>query len=779
MHVLSAGVILRNFFMKNANILQKKRRLLKLSGDASSVPWRLLGVLSLASLGLGMIAIIQPFGPVIYMYIYAGSAILYPAWIAFLCVKDSFKNGSFFNVSTISQRSGRRFSPLLLGLNVCVFALAQIVFLLYFLIKHTEEDFPSFPYYLMFGIYPFLISAILLLPARGISPLTRLKILLDSLIIITAIATLCFYFVLAPMLMWEEGTLAEKVTGVLFPSADLIVMFCLLLVVLRSGEPALRPVLGLLGLAFLCIFLIHINRLSEVLGDTFHWVEPASVAWAPALMFVAGAAQTMQNILKKDEVVGHAVVGPAEMVEVSSPTSRWKSLLAVNLVLVVSLVVFVLWLGGVEKIFRGQIAVIYVGGFALLMLIILRQLLAVCEISVLQGKLRKRNRALSLLNDLLEKQATTDSLTGLPNHHELMATLNEALEYAQQTTTPCAVVFMDIDHFKAVNDCYGHLVGDAVLSEFSELVLSEMRDGEYLGRWGGEEFVAVLPGVEADGAFQVAERIRVAVEQHVFADEQEVHLTCSLGTATYPYVATRREDLLVNADRAMYTAKRLGRNQTRMAIEPLVLALGMLAEEPETADEAEMLAVVESFIGALEARDPLTAQHSRRVATLALKLALILGLNWSEACIIGMGGLLHDLGKVAMPDAILFKHGKLSAAEIEYMARHPLIGEKILTPLPSLRKVALIVRTHHEWIDGSGYPDGLRGDNIPLGARIVAVSDAYDAIISHRVYRQGRASSEAIAELRKGAGKQFDLRVVEALDYLIATSPRLSVISAT
>ena len=186
-----------------------------------------------------------------------------------------------------------------------------------------------------------------------------------------------------------------------------------------------------------------------------------------------------------------------------------------------------------------------------------------------------------------------------------------------------------------------------------------------------------------------------------------------------------------------------------------------------------MLAVVESLIAALEARDHPTSLHSRRVAALSQKLALALGLTWSEACIIGMGGLLHDLGKVAMPDSILFKHGKLSQAEIEYMARHPLVGEQILTPLPSLQEVARIVRHHHEWLNGTGYPDSLRDEHIPLGARIVAVADAYDAIISHRVYRQGRASVDALRELSKGAGKQFDPRIVETLENLLMASPRL------
>jgi diguanylate cyclase (GGDEF)-like protein len=549
-----------------------------------------------------------------------------------------------------------------------------------------------------------------------------------------------------------------------------------LLIALRSGEQALRSVLILLMLAFCMIFAIHVNRLYEVLSGTFSWVERVSVAWAPAIMLIVGAAQTIKNILQRDEDMGRAVAPPERPADAFFSTGRWKSLLSLITVLAVSSLIVLLWLAGIKKIFHGQIALICVGGFIVLMLVVLRQLLAVYEISVLQRKLQRRNRALALLNDLLGEQATTDSLTGLPNHRELMVRLDEALALAQATTATCAVIFMDLDHFKDINDHYGHLIGDAVLCEVSELVLSAIRVDDCLGRWGGEEFVAILPGMGPIEAFQMAERIRMLVEQHAFVDEQEVPLTCSLGTATYPYVATRREDLLARADSAMYTAKRLGRNQTRMALEPLVLAVGMLGEAAETAEEAKMLAVVESFIAALEARDYPTGQHSRRVAVLSLRLALALGLTWSDACIVGMGGLLHDLGKVAMPDAILFKHGKLSAAEIEYMARHPLIGEEILAPLPSLRAVAALVRAHHEWINGSGYPDGLRGDGIPLGARIVAVSDAYDAIISHRIYRQARAPAEATKELHEAAGKQFDPRVVEALDRLLVATPQASLI---
>ncbi|HEY0757058.1 MAG TPA: diguanylate cyclase [Ktedonobacteraceae bacterium] len=744
-----------------------------------TIPWGTLALLSLLSLGLVANAAITPFLPTPYTYGYILLTSLYPLLVTILSLRGSFALLRRSNLSVRGAHAGRRFSPFLLGVNMAVFMLSQVIGLLYFVTAHEEAPFLSPTYYTIFGIYPFIIGAILLLPAREVSPLARLRILLDSLIIIVALAALCSYFVLAPILSKGDGTLLEKVIGTLFPTLDLVVLFCVLLVAQRSEEPALRPVLILLALASLSMAFIHINRLKQVLNDEPHWLSSTSLGWTFGLMLMFGAAQVLKNMLNREGSPENVQALPEEQPDTSSSCSRSKSLLSLILVLVISLLIFALWLAGVEKIFQGQIAIIYVGGFLILMLIVLRQVIALYEIGVLRNKLQKRNRALSLLNDLLERQAITDSLTGLPNHREIMARLEEALAEARETTSNCALVFMDLDHFKDINDRYGHLVGDAVLCEFSERVLAALRANDYLGRWGGEEFIAVLPGVEAGEALRVAERIRLTIDQHIFADETGVHLTCSLGVVSYPDDATSCEDLIRNADRAMYAAKRLGRNQTRTASEPLVLAMGMLAEAPETAEEAEMLAVVESLIAALEVRDHETGRHARRVAALSLKLALALDLNGQDACIIAMGGLLHDLGKVAMPDAILFKRGKLSAVEVEYMNRHPVIGADILGPLASLREVAAVVRAHHEWFNGTGYPAGLSGEQIPLGARIVAVADSYDAIISHRVYRQGRGSPEAVRELRGGTGQQFDPRVVAALESLLAVAPLESLLAVT
>lgn len=742
-------------------------------GRVTRIPWRLLALLSLGSLLLIGLDTIGFFYTPFFSYIYGVGTVGYSLTITLLCCRYSSKGTSHGGFRFAGWRSWRPFSPVLLGIGVLGFTCAQAALLLHFIAAGKEAPFPSIQHSLLYSMYPFFIWAILLLPAGNVSPLARLRIFLDSLIIIVAITAFCYYAVLGPLLVMGDGTLEEKVFGVIFPSADLVLLFCLLLVVLRSGASALRPVLLMLGLAVFFIFIIHISHLYEGLHGLSDWFSVVNVGWFPALILIVGAAQTLNNGSGKAEVTACPVSSSTGSTGAFFPTSRLKILFSPVLVLVLGLLVLAIWLSGVQDTFPGKIAIVYVGEFVILMLIVLRQLLAMCEIGVLQARLQKRNRSLRAVNALLEKLAITDSLTNLPNHRALVEKLDEILARAPVTNATCAVIFIDIDYFKAINDCYGHPVGDKVLCQLGGLIATNLRVIDYVGRWGGEEFVVIAPGMEPAQAFQMAERIRVMAEQYRFAGAKEVHLTCSLGVAAYPQDATERKSLIMSADRAMYTAKRLGRNQTRAAHESLVLAMGMLEQVPETTETAETLAVVEALIAALEERDPLTGEHMRRVAALSLKLALMMGLSRSEAYIVSIGGLLHDLGKVAMPDTVLFKRGKLSPAEVEYIARHPRAGADILAPVPSLQSVAAIVRSHHEWMDGSGYPDGLRGEEIPLGARIVSVADAYDAIISNRVYRQGRASTEALQELRQGIERQFDPRVVNALSHLLAAAPRL------
>jgi len=388
--------------------------------------------------------------------------------------------------------------------------------------------------------------------------------------------------------------------------------------------------------------------------------------------------------------------------------------------------------------------------------------------------LQSQNSSLDTLNVQLEQQATTDSLTHLPNHRSLAEKLDENLEQARATAAPCSVIFMDIDHFKATNDYYGHIVGDVALSDFAEIVTSTVRAGDVVGRWGGEEFVAILPDTGPEEAFQIAERIRGAVSRRMPACSCALGLTCSLGVATYPQDASERQSLIWHADRAMYTAKRLGRNQTRTAHEPLVLARKEAEQEAENGEEANMSEITEALLALVEARDPDLSRHARRVAALALNLAQELDLSQVAARTISLGGLLHDLGNIAMPDQFLFKCGQLEAGEMENRARYPLLGADILVPVPRLRTVAALIRAQHEWVDGSGYPDGLKSEEIPLGARIVAVANAYDTLRSTQRTRHARASTSALKEVRHNTGSHFDPRVVEALERVLAVSPHPS-----
>lgn len=446
------------------------------------------------------------------------------------------------------------------------------------------------------------------------------------------------------------------------------------------------------------------------------------------------------------------------------PTEHWKAMLPPALVLVFGLLGAGIWMKEGGKNFPGEVLALYIGAFLVLLFMVLRQFLAVYEINRLQGAVRRRNRSLKVLNDQLAQLATIDALTGLPNHRALAEFLNAELARASAEQSACSLLFIDIDHFKLVNDRYGHLVGDAVLRQFGELVATTLRSTDRLGRRGGEEFIAVLPGTSASNAYTVSERIRQNVERHSFIYEgQNLRLTCSLGSVTYPDDADGLDILLMLADAAMYAAKRLGRNQTRAAREPGVLALGMGIAVSEVPETQETLSIVEALVALQEVRDQPTSQHEHRVAELTRKLALKLGLSEPEAYKISLGGLLHDLGKVALPDKLLLKRGRLSEQEFHMVRAHPVTGAHVLNSVPTLHEVATIVRAHHEWMDGSGYPDRLRGEEIPLGARIVAVADAYDVITHNRPYHHAHSSAEALRAIQKSAGPQFDPRVVEVL----------------
>jgi diguanylate cyclase (GGDEF)-like protein len=340
----------------------------------------------------------------------------------------------------------------------------------------------------------------------------------------------------------------------------------------------------------------------------------------------------------------------------------------------------------------------------------------------------------------LESAATSDALTGLLNRRRLMADLERRVGRA--AGGPAVLMLFDLDGFKHYNDTFGHLAGDALLTRLGRALERAVGDGGRAYRLGGDEF-CVLADAGARDELDLAAPVALSEQGDGFA------VTASYGVVAIPEEATEPGEALRIADQRMYAHKSSGRAS---------------AERQST----------DVLLRALAERHPDLECHLDGVAELAIAVGRSLGLEDEVLEHVRLAAELHDVGKVAIPDAIINKPGPLDDDEWAFMRRHTLIGERIVAAAPALGAVAKLVRSSHERWDGGGYPDRLAGADIPLGARIVSVCDAYDAIVADRPYRRGRSAEDALVELRRCAGSQFDPAVVEAFASVLATQPARS-----
>jgi len=366
----------------------------------------------------------------------------------------------------------------------------------------------------------------------------------------------------------------------------------------------------------------------------------------------------------------------------------------------------------------------------------------------------------------LRSVTLTDSLTGVRNHRAFQEDLARERQRAGRSGNRLSLVMIDFDGLKAINDALGHQAGDERIRSLAMCLLKTCRGGDTIYRVGGDEFAAILPGERAGGAFQFAQRLASNL-----AEDGSVIVACGVAEAAR---STTRDELFRRAGVALSAAKR---SERRI----LVYAPGLEPEQTASDAEAEQHHVetlATALARAVDAKDSYTRSHCATVSELCTLIGVELGLEPQRVESIRLAGLLHDVGKIGIADAILQKPSRLSEKEFEVMKTHSRSGHKIVSGA-ELPHHANWILHHHERIDGRGYPDGLAGSDIPLESRIILVADAFEAITADRPYRRGRGVREALAELDRHAGTQFDASCVRALGRTLGGGEESSTLAAT
>jgi diguanylate cyclase (GGDEF)-like protein len=366
-----------------------------------------------------------------------------------------------------------------------------------------------------------------------------------------------------------------------------------------------------------------------------------------------------------------------------------------------------------------------------------------------------------------EEIARIDGVTELFNRRHFDERMREEIDRHSRYGDILSILLIDLDNFKKYNDTYGHLAGDRLLVQAASMIKSSIRSSDQAFRYGGDEFAVILPHSSTMDSFSVAERMREMIAEAMTARQLEISV--SIGIAAWPGDGATLDELCYAADMALYYAKRTGQNRTSIASRTL-----FSLNEPSVNinSEAEVLSTIYALAATLEARDKYTYGHSRRVSRYAVAVAEKLNLRPEQVALVSAAALLHDIGKVGIPDNVLNKDGKLLDEEWELLKQHPRLSATIIGHVPSLSACLAAVKHHHERWDGAGYPSGLKGEAIPIEARILSVTDAFEAMISERPYRSALSFKQAIAELEKCSGTQFDPGIVRAfIPIALATAP--------
>ena len=373
--------------------------------------------------------------------------------------------------------------------------------------------------------------------------------------------------------------------------------------------------------------------------------------------------------------------------------------------------------------------------------------------------------------ELIQKQSITDELTKLFNHRYFQDTANEWIK--EEKYSKFGLAMIDIDQFKIYNDLYGHASGDVALKRIAELIQTVTSENEMLVRYGGEEFVVLYPDYTPDEVYKRAERIRETVEsEFLLSKDIREFLTVTIGISNYDIDGDTLEELITKADKAVHQGKQSGRNKTIIYKEDNEKS--QLESEVQEKIKDAFVSSIYALAATIDAKDHYTYGHSNNVAVLSEALAKRAGFEAKQIEIVRNAGLLHDIGKVGIPESVLSKPGFLSNEEYEIMQGHVVQSINIIKHIPNLIDTVPVVISHHERYDGKGYPRGIKGENIPILGRVICIADSFDAMTTDRPYRKGLSLEQAVYELRKNSGTQFDPNLVDIFIDLVTEGELLN-----